>query len=128
MKRIREAMLKGNSQEFRDWTGKRAEDHRSGADRRSERRYFTDTPAIAALTPSGEWIACRVLDASRSGIRIRCDRKFQTGCEIYVMLSGGSIVIGQVRYSRAVEELFDTGLRILSHSLDSDGAAHSKLT
>lgn len=88
----------------------------SPGDRRREKRYSTDAPAILSFTEGTEWCDCRILDVSRSGLRLRCTRQFATGATLHIVLPGGSEITGEARYSRPVEGGWDTGVRIVSHT------------
>lgn len=88
----------------------------SRGNRRREERHPTDAPAVVSLPDGLNWWDCRVLDVSRSGLRIRCEHAFAVGEQLYLVLPGGSAVVGEARYSRPVEQGFDTGVWIQTHT------------
>lgn len=85
----------------------------SGRDRRTDIRIPTDEPAIVSLPlPEGiERVEVRVLDVSRSGLRIALNRKLNQGAMVMVHLRDTD-VMAEVRYTRPYGEQHHIGLHV----------------
>ena len=84
-----------------------------GAERRRERRFVTNDPAIIhslnSLSP--DFTAVKVLDVSRQGLKLRIGRQFLTGSEIQVKFKD-LFVLGEIRYCVQVGSLFLVGILV----------------
>jgi hypothetical protein len=83
------------------------------AERRTETRYPTrGDPAELELGSSpSESIYGTVLDVSRSGLRVVLPRRMDRSDQVKVKLQG-NVILGEVRYCRAVSGVFHVGIRI----------------
>jgi len=83
-------------------------------DRRSEVRFATNDPAAITILQPGNptHVDGRILDISKSGLRLRLSVALQVGQLIQVRVKG-FIALAEVRYCRAISESFDVGTRIL---------------
>ena len=83
------------------------------AERRRERRFVTNDPAIIhslnSLSP--DFTAVQVLDVSRQGLKLRIGRQFLTGSEIQVKLKD-LFVLGEIRYCVRVGSFFLAGILV----------------
>lgn len=89
-----------------------------GEERRKQPRVPMDVPArlkcLNPLTSTGPSIKARVVEISRSGMKIRANREFHTGGVVQVIVKD-TFYLGTVRHCRRVEDGFETGL-ILTES------------
>jgi hypothetical protein len=87
------------------------------AERRTETRYPTrGDPAELELVsapsePPSEPMYGTVLDVSRSGLRVVLPRRMDRSEQVKVKLQG-NVILGEVRYCRAVSGAFHVGIRI----------------
>jgi hypothetical protein len=84
------------------------------ADRRSEPRYPTDTPAEFTILGSETQGASPAVikDISRSGLRLRSNRFLTVGVHLRVRMHN-TVIFGEVRYSRpASHGEYDSGLKV----------------
>ncbi len=90
-------------------------------DRRTEPRYRTNAHGLFHMPGLEPWWPCRVLDVSRSGVRIRCARQLSAGTAIRVIiLPGEEVLVCQVRHGQPDGPDWTHGLRILrSEGYDS---------
>jgi PilZ domain len=83
-----------------------------GFDRRTEARYPAQDPVELELLPlSAGPLYGTILDVSRSGLRIALSQRLGRGQQVRVKLAG-NVILGEVRYSRAVSGGFQAGIRI----------------
>jgi PilZ domain len=82
-------------------------------ERRKEPRFASSaTVRVAGIGFPSREIEARVIDISRSGLRIRSAYLFAPGTRVQITM-GKTVIKAQVRYSHAVsEEEFDCGLLI----------------
>ncbi len=80
-----------------------------GRDRRRDIRIPTDDRATIVL--ENQAIHVRVVDVSRSGLRIISGVQFAAGALLCIEL-GGTAVLAEVRYSTSAEDEYHTGLQI----------------
>lgn len=87
----------------------------SGEERRSQTRVRVDVPArlkcLNPLTSTGPSIKARVVEISRSGMKIRANREFHIGGVVQVIVKD-TFYMGTVRHCRRVEDGFETGLKL----------------
>jgi hypothetical protein len=84
----------------------------TAGDRRRETRYPAQEPAeLQVLFGHSDPIYGLVLDVSRSGLRIALPQRVDRGEQVKVKLNQ-NVIFGEVRYSRAVNGLFHTGILI----------------
>ena len=85
----------------------------TGQERRREPRVPMDVEArLKCLNPllsTGPSIRARIVEISRSGMKIRGNREFQHGGVVQVVVKN-TFFMGTVRHSRRVAEGYDTGL------------------
>ena len=95
-------------------------------DRRREPRYATDRLTLLHLSGKNpERILCRILDVSKSGMRLRTKHPLQPGTEIRVTVRE-LFAVAEVRYCKPVSEGFDHGIQVhevRSASTDTVAAA-----
>jgi PilZ domain len=74
-----------------------------------------DVPArlkcLNPLTSTGPSIKARVVEISRSGMKIVANREFQTGGVVQVIVKD-TFYMGTVRHCRPIENGFETGLKL----------------
>ena len=81
---------------------------------RREARYRSErSGTVSLLDDPGRQVPCRIIDASRSGLRIACSRQFSKGSQICVQW-GGQFFVGAVLYTVAGKEEYVAGLELLS--------------
>ena len=82
-------------------------------DRRREPRYSTDRLTLLHVTGAKEpeRILCRILDVSKTGMRVRTQRPLEPGTEIRVTLRE-MFALAQVRYCVPADEGFDHGIQV----------------
>jgi PilZ domain len=88
----------------------------NGLETRRETRYRSDWPAAASiLGDPNRQSPCRVVDVSRSGMRIASPRSFAKGTQVHVQW-GGEFFVGAVLYTLAgkKEKEYISGLELLS--------------
>lgn len=82
-------------------------------ERRWEPRYPTNDPADVKVLPAGTIKASGfVLDVSRFGLRLELPIALQKGAEVKVAMQLDVVILGQVRYCRGVEDVFQAGISI----------------
>ena len=89
---------------------------RQGLDTRREARYESDRPATASvLGDPNRQSPCRVVNVSRSGLRITSARNFAKGTQVHVQW-GDEFFVGAVLYTVAGknEKEYVSGLELLS--------------
>jgi PilZ domain len=84
-------------------------------ERRKEPRVIMDVQArlkcLNPLTSTGPSIKARVVEISRSGMKILANREFQPGGVVQVIVKD-TFYMGTVRHCRQVEGGFETGLKL----------------
>ena len=81
---------------------------------RREARYVSDQCGIASvLGEPGRQAPCRIINASRSGLRIACDRLFPKGTQLCVQW-GHEFFVGSVLYTFPDKAQHVAGLELLS--------------
>jgi len=96
-------------------------------DRRREARHPCNEPAeVRILSGDSEPLVGRVLDVSRSGLRLEIARALITDVAIQVVLPKEAIVFGRVRYCRPAGEGFHAGVYIddVFYARSADGGNH----
>jgi hypothetical protein len=89
---------------------------RQGLDTRREARYESDRAAtVSVLGDPNRQASCRVVNVSRSGLRIASTRNFAKGTQVNVQW-GAEFFVGAVLYTVAGkgEKEFISGLELLS--------------
>ena len=83
-------------------------------EKRREARYPTeDVAEISILQGGGERVSGRVLDVSRSGLRIEVAAPITKGVHLEILLPRRAIIFGETRYCRRrSSELYHVGLEI----------------
>lgn len=87
-----------------------------GEERRSEARIPTDDPAIVRLV--GPLIYARVVDASKSGIRLLLSERLNPGAQIQIQMKD-IVALGEVRYCSPAGESYQAGIRLIDVVLPS---------
>ena len=95
--------------------------HSAAADKRSralearrETRYSAEQVASASLLGEpGRQVACRIINASRSGLRIASIRQFPRGAQVCVQW-GEEFFVGAVLYTSSSKTEHIAGLELLS--------------
>ena len=93
-----------------------AAEKRQGLETRRETRYDSDWPAIAAvLGGAPRQSPCRVVNVSRSGLRLVSTRNFTKGEQVHVQW-GSEFFVGCVLYTfpGKAEKEYISGLELLS--------------
>lgn len=81
-------------------------------DRRREARYPAKEPAeLEILFGGADPIFGLILDVSRSGLRIAIPKRISRGEQVKVKFHR-NVIFGEVRYCRAVTQIFHAGIRI----------------
>lgn len=81
---------------------------------RREMRYRSQWfGAVSLLDDRGAETPCRIINASRSGLRIACSRQFSKGSQVCVHW-GGRFFVGPVIYSFASGADYVAGLELTS--------------
>jgi len=85
----------------------------AAGERRRDPRYATDRLTLLYLTgrTQPEPILCRILDYSRSGLKIRTQRPLDPGTEIRLTLRE-LFAVGKVRYCMPAVGGFDHGIQV----------------
>jgi hypothetical protein len=87
----------------------------SGEDRRKEPRMPVEVQArlkcLNPLTSTGPSIRARVVEISRSGMKIVANREFQPGGVVQVIVKD-TFYMGKVRHCRKIETGFETGIKL----------------
>ena len=86
-----------------------------GPDRRKHPRVLIDVPArvklLDPLETMGPSRPARVIEISRSGMKVRVKRDFMIGAVIQIIVKE-TFYLGTVRYTRQTDEGFDVGVRL----------------
>jgi hypothetical protein len=93
-----------------------AAEKRQGLDTRRENRYASDLPAtVSALGGAQRQSPCRVVNVSRSGLRLVSTREFAKGAQVHVQW-GEQFFVGCVLYNSPgrKEKEYISGLELLS--------------
>ena len=93
-----------------------AAEKRQGLDTRRESRYASDLPAtVSVLGGAQRQSPCRVINVSRSGMRLASTRDFAKGEQVHVQW-GGEFFVGAVLYTFPAkhEKEYISGLELLS--------------
>jgi hypothetical protein len=81
---------------------------------RREARYRSErSGTVSPLDDTAGQSACRILDASRSGLRIASARQFSKGSQVCVQW-GGEFFVGVVLYTVASQAEYVAGLELLT--------------
>jgi hypothetical protein len=83
-------------------------------ERRSDPRSLADQPAtIKLLSPleAASRIPARIIEISRSGLRLRVERGLMPGAIVQIRV-GEKLLMGEVRYSNPEGEKFQVGVRL----------------
>lgn len=81
---------------------------------RREARYRTErSGTVSLLDDPARQAPCRIIDASRSGLRIASSRQFSKGSQVCV-LWGGQFFVGAVLYTVSGKSEYVAGLELLS--------------
>jgi hypothetical protein len=83
-----------------------------GMERRNEVRYPTNDPALVRLSPGKEYVSGTVLEISKSGVRIELNSPITAGSRVEIILPGGAIIFGTIRYSKRVADAQHAGVLI----------------
>ena len=99
-------------------------EEKPAADRRREPRYATDRLTLLHVSGQNpERILCRILDVSKTGMRIRTKYPLQPGTEIRVTVRE-LFAVAEVRYCKPVNDGFDHGIQVREvRSAAGDAAA-----
>jgi PilZ domain len=83
-------------------------------DRRRETRYATNDPVEIRVLDAGggPQFSGRVLDVSRSGLRIEIPTQVSKGARLEVILPDGATIFGEARYCRRLPTHYHVGLAI----------------
>lgn len=83
-------------------------------DKRSERRYPTnDAVEVIAYPYNGTPVPAKIIDVSRSGMKVELPTPFARGTRIEVlMVSSALAVFGEVRYCRESGPVYQLGMLI----------------
>jgi hypothetical protein len=86
-----------------------------GPDRRKHPRVLMDVPArvklVNPLETMGPSTPARVVEISRSGMKVRTRRDFMIGAAIQVIVKE-TFYLGTVRHTRQRDDAFDVGVRL----------------
>ena len=92
-----------------------ADEIRRGEERRREPRVPMDVEArVKCLDPLltvGPSTRVRIVEISRSGMKIRAHREFQHGGVVQVIVKN-TFFMGTIRHCQRVDGAFDTGLKL----------------
>ena len=81
---------------------------------RREARYRSEqSGTVSLLDDPARQAPCRIIDASRSGLRIASSRQFSKGSQVCVQW-GGQFFVGAVLYTVASKAEYVAGLELLS--------------
>lgn len=81
---------------------------------RREPRYRSDLPAtVSVLGESGRQSSCRIVNTSRSGLRLISTREFARGSQVYVQW-GEEFFVGSVLYTFPQKDEIVAGLELVS--------------
>src|SRR5215472_15353961 len=81
---------------------------------RRETRYRSEwSGMVSLLHDRAGQVPCRVIDASRSGLRIASSRQFSKGSQVCVQW-GGEFFVGAILYTVAGKAEYVAGLELLS--------------
>src|SRR5690349_2153016 len=81
---------------------------------RREPRYRSEwSGMVSRLHDRAGQVPCRIIDASRSGLRIASSRQFSKGSQVCVQW-GGEFFVGAILYTVAGKAEFVAGLGLLS--------------
>jgi hypothetical protein len=83
-----------------------------GLERRNEVRYATHDPARVRLSPGKEYVSGTVLEISKSGVRLELSAPIAAGSRVEIILPGGAVVFGSIRYSKRVADAQHAGVLI----------------
>jgi PilZ domain len=82
-------------------------------ERRRDARYPTNDPAeVEVLHVNIQRLAARILDVSRSGLRVGIDERIGHRSQVKIRLPGQMVIFGEVRYCRCVGLGFHAGVLI----------------
>jgi hypothetical protein len=92
----------------------------SRGDRRRDPRFPTNSSALLrSLNPLGpNRIRAKVLDISKNGMRLRVDTQLHPGMIVHIFL-GKTMVIGEIRYCKAVGDGFEHGVAVQDTFLET---------
>jgi len=99
------------------------------ADRRREPRYpCNDDVQVTVLSGNGRRVPAKLVEISRSGLRIELDIPLDKNAQIEIRMSNEVAIFGRVRHCRAVGERHQAGVLIeeafyASHSREHVSAA-----
>ena len=90
---------------------------RSPAERGTERRREPRYPAceiveVQVIGASGGRFRGLVLDISRSGLKIEIGKPLSQGAHLEILLPERAIIIGEARYCRSKNKLYQVGVKI----------------
>lgn len=92
-----------------------APDAYSGPERRREPRVPVDVEArlkcLNPLTSVGPSIRARVVEISRSGMKLRANRELQPGAVVQIIV-GKTFYLATARHSRRAGDTFETGVQL----------------
>ena len=87
-------------------------------DQRQSPRILVDVPAVLSVVGAASVCSARVLDVSKSGYRVNCPFKLESGTEVRLICLAKRI-LGKVRYSRQIESHeFHVGVEVTEVSTD----------
>ena len=92
-------------------------------ERRREQRFASDTPVIVYLFNPAfpETASARILDISKSGVRLRMDMQLFPGMEVQILI-GNIIAFGEIRYAKPIGVDFDHGVAVREVRYAAGGA------
>jgi PilZ domain len=100
-------------------------DESSGTERRREPRYPCNDPVVVRILPGdGSRVPAKLLDVSRSGLRLEIGVSLLKGAEIEIVLSKQIAIFGKVRHCRRVGDVFHAGVLIQEAFYSSKTSDH----
>ena len=100
----------------------------SGAERRREPRYPCNDPVELRTIPGdGQRVTAKLLDVSRSGLRLEVGVALIRGTQIEILLSKQLAIFGKVRHCRRAGDLYEAGILIEEAFYSSKAGEHIAL-
>jgi hypothetical protein len=93
-------------------------------ERRREHRYAAcEIVEVQVIGASGGRFGGIILDISRSGLKIEIGKPLSQGAHLEILLPGRAIIMGEARYCRSKNKLYQVGVKIegvyFSHAVSS---------
>ena len=95
------------------------------ADRRRETRYpCNNSVEVRNLTNDGAVFSARMIEISRSGLRLETATSLSKGAHLEILMSKEVAIFGQVRHCRPAGEMYESGILIEEVYYASAAAEH----